>query len=302
MGDVKRRVMRFLVPLTVESLGTSDRTGRAAIPVYINPQQFSITEEKIISSNLTKGGYVIQYWGEKLPRIQVSGTTGSAGVEGIEVLRKVYRHEQLQFQTVLLDRAQEFAAEIEESFADTPQVGAGIGLVLDTITSGGFSNITDGVSSTLEAIQDAFNGISGNSRQIELIPTLAAFAVSIDLYFQGEKFRGYFTDFNVTENAQTPGLFDYTFNFDVLVRRGRRKNFMPWHRSPYRGGNRRNSPRPASIPIEGSVPRELSFPSEITPTQELILGGRTSRTRVRTEQASTPDTNNVGVDRFGKLR
>jgi hypothetical protein len=298
MGDIKRRVMRFLIPLSIGALGNSGSAGRTAVPVYINPQTFTISEAKIISKQLTKGGYVIQYWGEELPRIQASGTTGSAGIEGINILRDVYRQEQIQFRRILLDRAKEFAAEAEEALGNTPEVGAGISLVLDTITSGGFSGITDGVSSTLQAIQDAFEGSGNRSRQIELIPTLASFAVSVDLYFQGEKFRGYFTDFQVTESAQSPGLFDYTFNFEVLKRRGKRGNFMPWHRNPV--GPAGNI-RPASIPIQGQRLNELSFPSDAATTQEQILGGKTTTATVVEDQSAIADINNVGVNKFSKL-
>ena len=52
------------------------------------------------------------------------------------------------------------------------------------------------------------------------------------MYFQGEFFRGYFTNFNVTESAQEPGHFTYTMNFTVTRRSGKRSNFMPWHRNP----------------------------------------------------------------------
>ncbi len=74
-----------------------DQKGRAQWArkqLYINPTSFSIKESKLVRSDLTKGGYVVQYFGEQLQVIDVSGTTGSSGVEGINILRDIYRHEQ----------------------------------------------------------------------------------------------------------------------------------------------------------------------------------------------------------------
>lgn len=301
MGDIARRTMKFLIPLSVEALATNDLTGRSVIPMYINPQSVNISETKLIQKTLTKGGYVIQYWGEDLPKLQVSGTTGSGGIEAIEILRDVYRHEQIQFERIILDRARQFALEAEDAITDTSSANAAaqISTVLNTITAGGFSSITDGVSSVLESIQNAFQVGNSQANRVELIPTLAAFAVSIDLYFQGEKFRGYFTDFQVNESAESPGLFDYTFNFEVLKRTGKRKNFMPWHRNPR---DLSGQPRSASIPKAGAKTEELNFPSESATTQEQIAGTRSTTRVVVPDQSGEADINNVGVNRFSKLR
>ena len=67
------------------------------VEMYINPQQLSIQEKKIITPTRTKGGYVVQYAGEDLISIVIRGTTGSGGMEGINVLRSIYRSEQDAF-------------------------------------------------------------------------------------------------------------------------------------------------------------------------------------------------------------
>lgn len=301
MSLIKRQVMTFLLPLSVEAVGTNDLTGRAVVPLYINPQTVNISENKLINETLTKGGFVIQYWGEDLPRMQVSGTTGSGGIEAINILRDIYRHEQIQFRRDLIDRARQFALEAENAFLDTStsNAKAGLGAVIDDVLDGGFSNLTDGISSTIEAISNIFTDNEDLRNDITLPITLAAYAVSIDLYFQGEKFRGYFSDFQVSENAEKPGLFDYTFNFVVIKKTGRRKNFMPWHREP---ADASGQPRSASIPTAGPKPEELTFPSETASTQERITGTRTvSSTLTPTQEATDVDVNNVGVNRFSKL-
>jgi hypothetical protein len=259
MGDVTRRVMQFLVPTSVAALGSDDLTDRTIVPVYLNPQSFQIQETKIINENLTKGGYIIQYWGEELPVIQASGTTGSSGIEGINILRDIYRNEQIQFKNLLGARAEELAALAQSSIEDTSLEFNTTNVLLDVVTGGAFSTIVDGVSSTIEAITNAATGVTaGAPRQETLIPSLAAFAISIDLYFHGEKFRGYFKSFSVDESAQTPGHFDYSFTFNVVRRTGKRTNFMPWHRS---ATDSSGEPTTVSTPGQGPRTDELSFPT-----------------------------------------
>lgn len=65
------------------------------IEMYINPQNIQFSSRKEINRVRTKGGYIAQYWGEDLDSVTIAGTTGDAGIEGINVLRDVYRSEQL---------------------------------------------------------------------------------------------------------------------------------------------------------------------------------------------------------------
>jgi hypothetical protein len=258
MGRVIRKVMQFLVPTSVNALRSNDLTDRSIVPVYVNPDTINIQETKIINENLTKGGYVIQYWGEELPVIQVSGTTASGGIEAINILRGVYRNEQIQFKNLLNVRAEDLAAVAEEGLFNTSLDFNPTNVLLDVATGGAFSTIVDGVSSTIEAVTNAALGNPESVEKIELIPSLAAFAISIDLFWQGEKFRGYFKTFSVDESSQKPGHFDYSFTFNVIRRSGSRKNFMPWHRNP---NDISGEPVTASTPKEGIRIDELSFPT-----------------------------------------
>jgi hypothetical protein len=52
------------------------------------------------------------------------------------------------------------------------------------------------------------------------------------LFYQGIQYRGYFTDFSVTESTANVGLFQYSLNFMVTEIRGSRQNFLAWHKEP----------------------------------------------------------------------
>jgi len=208
--------------------------------LYMNPQSFNFSDQKLMQKTLTKGGFVVQYWGEELTTIAIQGTTGSAGIEGINILRDIYRHEQLHYRTVLANRQREVAAaaaaaqaKAEEQIYEGNAGGALLGTA-DLLTGGAVSKSVSGVSNTIDtlfgtSLGDNFGGTGGT---FKAVPTLAAFATNIDMYYQGEFFRGYFTNFTVSETASEPGHFSYTFNFVVTRRSGKRENFMPWHRNP----------------------------------------------------------------------
>jgi hypothetical protein len=200
LGIRQRQLLRWKVP----SLGYVD--------MYINPQQMSIQEKKVISKRRTKGGYIIQYWGEELPLVNISGSTGASGIEGINILRDVYRAEQKAFEKVaksLTDRLGSFSL------------------------SGVTGAVQGAISNPGKAIGNAISGLFSSGVNPPLLPTLGSLALSVEMYFQGWVFKGYFTDFSIEEGvSQGVGVFSYRMTFQVTDRRGIRKNFMPWHRLP----------------------------------------------------------------------
>jgi len=265
-NTIQRQTIIFFLPLDIAALtndqspytatGINDEEGGspgetmwARRQLYINPQSINIRESKLIKKDLTKGGYVVQYWGEELPVIEIQGTTGSSGVEGISILRDIYRHEQIQYRSVLADRQRALAAatlaaaeEAAAALGNTLNAGETFLAVADALTGGIVSNTVQGISNSVDMITDSLCiesvcGTSiganyGGSGTFQTVPTLAAFATNIDMYYQGEFFRGYFTNFSTTESATEPGHFSYSFSFTVTRRTGERTNFMPWHREP----------------------------------------------------------------------
>jgi hypothetical protein len=195
--------------------------GRGFVKMYMNPQQLQIQEKKIIQKERTKGGYVIQYWGEELPTIKIDGNTGAAGIEGINILRDVYRAEQLAFQ------------QVEQTLAD--RLNSAMGTSLSSLAG---TAADQGLGSAAgKLISDALGG----AQNPPLLPTLGSLAIGIELYYQGWVFKGFFEDFSVTESvSQGVGFFTYNMTFTVVDRRGLRLNFAPWHRSPISAGTNQN--------------------------------------------------------------
>lgn len=170
----KLRTKRSLIQWEVPHVGENK-----FIEMYINPENLTFSSRKEINRVRTKGGYIAQYWGEDLDMFTISGTTGDAGIEGINVLRDIYRSEQL---------------------------------ALFNIVSG-----------------QGPSGVSDKRRQ-----SLMQLAASVIMWYQGQGYRGFFTDMSYTESVSKLGLFDYNLTFTVTEILGsKRKNFLPWHRHPW---------------------------------------------------------------------
>lgn len=188
--------------------------GLGKVEMYINPQSLRMTEKKVIKTQRTKGGYIVQYWGEELTTISLSGTTGASSIEGINILRQVYRAEQDAFQQVaatLADRLQEYTS------------GASLSGIVNQATKGGIGAVAGSLVNTLV----------GGAANPPLLPTLGSLAVAVEMYYQGWVFKGFFTSFTVNESTSLgPGIFEYQLEFTVTDRRGVRSNITSYSRSP----------------------------------------------------------------------
>lgn len=197
-----RKMMRWLIPQG------------PIVEMYINPNNITSSYQKLITAIRTKGGYTLQYWGEQLTRLTINGTTGSSGIEGINVLYNIYRNEQNAFDPFALSLAalaqQSISASSSDAFGITSAIGAG----------------TDFISSAVGALVDPNTAVLQQST-----PTLASLAFTVELYWSGEVYRGYFDSFQITESAEN-FLFNYQIVFTATQKRGFRRNRFPWERSP----------------------------------------------------------------------
>ena len=197
------------------------------VRMFINPQNISYAYKKLISKDRTKGGYTLQYWGEDLTQLNITGTTGSAGVEGINALYEIYRAEQYAFDAVGLTlAANNAAADVSNNLVQ------GIGGALGQAIGG--NNLTSAASGA-----GLLGGVLGldspnNNLSARNIPSLASLAFAVEMYYGGWVFRGFFESMTVNERADN-FLLDYNIQFTVTQRRGYRTNYFPWSNSPVGG-------------------------------------------------------------------
>lgn len=191
------------------------------VQMYINPQNITYNYSKAIENQRTKGGFVIQYWGENLTILNITGTTGSSGIEGINVLHDIYRNEQLAFDPYALFQAAALQEQARQANA--------FDLGLDVF---GASSFESGAFNFAESLFGSAQEEIGQNTQG---PTLASLATQVEMYWSGEVYRGYFNNFIITERADNLGMFEYSIQFTVTQKRGFRSNFLAWHRSPVFG-------------------------------------------------------------------
>ncbi len=89
------------------------------------------------------------------------------------------------------------------------------------------------VVTTVGNVANVFDSIgrSISSDQQQLIPTLAALATSVELWYDNVIYRGFFKEFRVDEKSDEVGIFRYSMKFTVTRRTGTRMNSYPWNRS-----------------------------------------------------------------------
>lgn len=215
---LKRNIITWFVP----EFGT--------IRMYINPSAISYVHKKIINKDRTKGGYTLQYWGEELGQLHISGTTGSSGIEGINVLYEIYRAEQYAMDSVGLSLAANNASQpnLLSSLLDTGSDTSGL---LD----GAIGSVAGAVGSLLGM------GAANTALVANNITSLAQLAFGVEMYYNGWVYRGYFENMTVNERADN-FLLEYDMNFTVTQRRGYRQNYFPWAKSAIDGPSQYTSP------------------------------------------------------------
>lgn len=210
------------------------------IPMFINPQSINYTNTKLINKERTKGGFLIQYWGEDLSELSLEGHTGSSGIEGLNVLFEIYRAEQYMFDSIALTMA-----------ADS-QV-SGINDLVDSAISG-FGGVGGAIGSALGSTAGLLGGSPvGQSVLPKDVPSLAAMATGIEFYYSGWVFRGYFMSMNITESVEHMGFFRYSIKFIVTQRRGYRTNQFAWQKSATDGFTDPGSSSSVPLSFDGSV-------------------------------------------------
>ena len=201
-----RHIMKFLVP------------EQPIVEMYVNPQRITYTDGKVISRRRTKSGYSLQYWGEEMTKIHIEGTTGTGGIEACNILFDCYRNEQLSLDPYALFLA------AQQSQTGLGGLGSDIGSSLGGSVGGLIGSAIGGL---MNSAMDA-----ANPNPSRPAPSLAQLAFSVECYWCGRVYHGYFSSFNFSESVDRLGLFDYSIDFISTKNKGFRQNFMAWHRDP----------------------------------------------------------------------
>lgn len=208
IGQLRRNIITWFIPQF------------GIVRMYVNPSSIAYAHKKLISPERTKGGFTLQYWGEDLIKLTINGTTGSSGIEGINVLYEMYRAEQYAFDSVGLTlAANNFNNDLSHNL---------INGTVSAIGGGGNPSLESGISGLIGGVlgMDSPN----NNLAPKNIPSLAQLAFGVEMYYGGWVYRGYFENMTITEDA-SDFLIKYQINFTATQKRGYRTNYFPWSRS-----------------------------------------------------------------------
>jgi hypothetical protein len=239
-GVIRRNIISWFVP----QFGVSQ--------MFINPQNISYANKKLITKDRTKGGFTLQYWGEDLTVINISGTTGSAGIEGINMLYEIYRAEQYAFDAVGLTLAANNAsADVANNLVNT--VGGNLGQFTNSLLPPSLQNGPNTAAAEGAGLLGGILGVSSpnNTLSARNIPSLAQLAFTVEMYWNGTVYRGYFENMTHTIRADN-FLIDYQMTFVATQKRGYSTNYFPWSHSTAAGYSQYTTPYSFSGNIIGS--------------------------------------------------
>lgn len=240
-GVIRRNIISWFVP----QFGVAQ--------MFINPQNISYANKKLITKDRTKGGFTLQYWGEDLTTINISGTTGSAGIEGINMLYEIYRAEQYAFDAVGLTLAANNAsADVSTNLVNA--LGGNLGQFTNSLLPPKNQVGPNTAAAEGAGLLGGILGLSSpnNTLSARNIPSLAQLAFTVEMYYNGWVFRGYFDSMNFTERADN-FLIDYQMVFMATQRRGYRTNYFPWSHAANAGYSNYTSPYSFSGNIKGVI-------------------------------------------------
>ena len=240
-GTIRRNIISWFVP----QFGVAQ--------MFINPQNISYANRKLITKERTKGGFTLQYWGEDLTTINIQGTTGSSGIEGINMLYEIYRAEQYAFDAVGLTLAANNAsADVASNLVNS--LGGALGQFTNSLLP---SNAQVGPQTAASEGAGLLGGILGldspnNTLSARNITSLAQLAFTVEMYYGGWVYHGYFDSMTFTERADN-FLIDYQMVFMATQRRGYRTNYFPWSSAANAGYSTYTTPRSYNGVIDGVI-------------------------------------------------
>jgi hypothetical protein len=202
------------------------------VSMYVNPNSITYAHKKLITEDRTKGGFTLQYWGEDLIRINIVGTTGSSGIEGINALYEVYRGEQFAFDTVGLTLdANNYNSSLSSNLLNGAASLLGASNVVTSPAAG-----VGGLLGGILGIDSSYSTLSAYN-----IPSLAQLAFTVEMYYNGWVYRGYFQNMTINEQSND-FLIGYQMTFVATQKRGYRTNYFPWSKSANNGPSSPTTP------------------------------------------------------------
>ena len=160
------------------------------LELYVNPESFAKTYQQIVTKLQTRGGFVLQHWGEQLSSIEASGKSGVFFTAQREVL----------------DTGVELFRQGSQN--EPPKLPSNSAGIQSSSEEYGLANIavehTPDRKTTKAWI--SFHKFIDMYRKSTLL----------QLFYDGRIYSGFLTNFSWGEDAMNPFLITYSFSYTVL--------------------------------------------------------------------------------------
>lgn len=130
------------IPMVIEYYASPG--DRVSVTMYINPNRISVTQQKIKSKAVTRGGIFYNHWGDDNPVMQLGGSVGLSGMSGIKKLEKIYH-----ISGVLLAYGEDFTGPVyvdPETNLINDIMNGGIMGAIGSVMKGGIKGVKNGLA------------------------------------------------------------------------------------------------------------------------------------------------------------
>lgn len=181
------------------------------------PVSVSISSKKVIQTTRTVGGYVHSHWGEEPDIMNAKGSvilmTGREGLGFLSllILKTLYRLDKKKIDGIFKAVSRYVATGAFMASAIGELYSRKLAINNALYKSGG---ITAGISLAAETALKTLSIYQANkdmTQQLEQNPDLSVTYIYHDNYI----YRGFFTSFNYTRDANNPRFINYTFSFTI---------------------------------------------------------------------------------------
>ena len=164
------------IPMVIEYYSSPGQ--KVSVTMYINPNRISVTQQKVKSKAITRGGIFYNHWGDDNPVMQLGGSVGLSGMSGIKKLEKIYH-----ISGVLLAYGEDYSGPVyvdPETNLINDIMSGGIMGALGSIMKGGIKGIKNGLtkvakSAVTTAITGRVNpGLRNNKAYNKIVGTMAS--------------------------------------------------------------------------------------------------------------------------------
>lgn len=200
-AEVKKADQKFIprIPLSFQVRYNGAAEDPPALVMLVNPSTMTVSKSKKVNAEFTRGGHIVEEWGDMQDTLQFSGKIGGFYVlnptNGFSGLNRYHRSNAPSFKNLMnLFMIYRNNGMVYDKTIRDPQQTASDRLMKNK----GLSYVNDRIP-----------------RMVQNVKNRIAVVGDIYLSYDGVSYKGSFDDFSIEESADSPYTLSYKFSFVV---------------------------------------------------------------------------------------